>query len=111
MTSFLIVIAVAVALSWVASRVEFGGLDPIVIGMGGAIIAGGLAAALFADEIAPTLAAAFAAAVALVAGRNFGTLVRAGGFFLVGPVPGSLAYLDGVLPAAGAFWIVLQILA
>ena len=55
-------------------------------------------------------AASVAAAIALVAGNNVGTLVRAGGFFAAGWVPGSLAYFDGVVAAAGAYWALLTIL-
>jgi len=56
------------------------------------------------------IAGSFAAAIALVAGRTVGTLLRAGGLFVTGSVPGSLAYLDGVVLAAGAFWAILTIL-
>ena len=109
--SFLLVASVAVAVAWVASRVQFGGLDPLVVGMLGAIAAGAVAATVWADDMLPTLAASGAAAVAIVAGRNVGTLMRAGGFFLVGTVPGSLHYLDGVFTAGGAYWLVLYILS
>ena len=54
---------------------------------------------------------AVAAAIALVAGRNLGMLLRAGGLFEQGPIPGSLTYLDGALLAAVSYWSVLTVLA
>jgi hypothetical protein len=37
-------------------------------------------------------------------------LVRVGGFFVAGPVPGGLHYLDGLFMASGPFWLLLTIL-
>jgi hypothetical protein len=37
-------------------------------------------------------------------------LIRVGGFFSEGTLPGSLSYLDGVVLAAGAFWAMVTIL-
>ncbi|MDX1689379.1 MAG: MoaD/ThiS family protein [Acidimicrobiia bacterium] len=110
-TAFLVVAAVAVAASWVTSRVEITGVDPVVVGMVAAIAAGAVAATVWTDDLWPTVAASGGAAIALVAGRNIGTLMRAGGFFLVGSVPGSLHYLDGVFAAGGIFWLVLYVLS
>jgi hypothetical protein len=45
-----------------------------------------------------------------VAGRNVGSLARSGGFFLSGATQGSLVHLDGVIMAAGAFWLALHLL-
>ncbi|HSG79109.1 MAG TPA: MoaD/ThiS family protein [Acidimicrobiia bacterium] len=110
-TSFLVVATAAVAVTWVSSRFEMASLDPVIVGMLAAVVAGGIAATIWSDDLWPTLAASGGAALALVAGRNVGTLMRAGGFFFVGSVPGSLHYLDGVFAAGGAFWLVLYVLA
>lgn len=109
--SFLVVVTAAVALMGISSRFEMASMDPAVVGMLGAVIAGGVAATLWADDLWPTLAASGGAALALVAGRNIGALMRAEGFYLGGgSLPGSLHHLDGIFAAAGAFWLVLYVL-
>jgi len=75
-----------------------------------AITAGAIAGAMWTPNLLNTVAASVAAALALVAGRNLGTLLRAGGFFVSGPIPGSLHYLDGLFMASGPFWVLLTIL-
>ena len=111
LTAFLLVAAVAVAASWLAGQTDVPYLDPLTVTVLGAIGAGVLAGALWSEDLWPMVVAAGAAAVALIAGRNLGSLVRAGGFFLVGPVPGTLHYLDGVFPAAGVFWLIIRLFA
>lgn len=110
LTAFLVVAAVAVAASWLAGRADITYLDPLTVTLLGAVGAGLLAGALWSEDLWPVVVASGAAAVALIAGRNLGSLTRAGGFFLVGPVPGSLHYLDGVFPAAGVFWLIIRLL-
>jgi len=107
---FLCVATVAVAVSWLSDRSEMPILDPLVSMLIGAVAAGAVAGAIWAPDLLTAVAGAFAAAIALVAGRNVGTLVRAGGFFASGVVPGSVAYLDGVILAAGAYWAILTVL-
>ena len=111
MTSFLVVVAVAVAVSWVVDATDVAPIHPLAAGVLGALAAGVVAGAVWSEDLWPTVAAAAAGAVALVAGRNAGALARSGAFYLGGEVPGSLAHLDGVMLAAGAFWAVLHLLA
>jgi molybdopterin converting factor small subunit len=108
---FLFVMTVALFVSWLSDRSEMPILDPLVALIIGAVLAGAIGGALWAPNLLDALAASVAAAIALVAGRNLGTLVRAGGFFAQGPIPGSLAYFDGAFMAAGAFWAMITILS
>jgi len=108
---FLFVVAVAVFVSWLSDRSEMPIVDPLVAMLVGAIVAGTVAGAFFAPDVLVAIGGSVAAAIALVAGRNLGMLIRAGGFFASGEVPGSLAYLDGVVLAAGAFWSLVTILS
>jgi molybdopterin synthase sulfur carrier subunit len=108
--AFLVVGAVAVLVSWMSDRTDMPVLDPLVAMIVFSVMAGAIAGAVWAPDLLNTVAASVAAALALVAGRNLGTLVRAGGFFVAGPIPGSLHYLDGVIMASGPFWVLLTVL-
>jgi len=108
--AFLFVAAIAVAVSWLSDRSDMPVLDPLVAMIVSAITAGAIAGAVWTPDLLSTVAASVASAFALVAGRNLGTLLRAGGFFVSGPIPGSLHYLDGLVMAAGPFWVFLMIL-
>jgi molybdopterin synthase sulfur carrier subunit len=108
---FLAAATLAVAVSWLSDRSEMPIVDPLVALLVGAIVGGTVAGAIWAPDLVSAIAGSFAAAIALVAGRNLGTLLRAGGFFVTGTLPGSLAYLDGVVLAAGAYWAILTILS
>jgi molybdopterin converting factor small subunit len=110
LTAFLVVVAVAVAASWLTGRADITYLDPLTGTILGALGAGLLAGALLSEDLWPVVVASAAAAVALIAGRNLGSLTRSGGFFLVGLVPGTLHYLDGMFPAAGVFWLIIRLL-
>jgi molybdopterin synthase sulfur carrier subunit len=110
-TSFLLVVTVSVAAAWVAAATDVAPIDPLTAGVLAALGAGVLAGAVWSEDLWPTVVAAAAAAAAMVAGRNLGSLARFGGFFLSGSSQGSLVHLDGVLPAAGAFWLALHLLA
>lgn len=109
--AFVLVAALSVAAMWATGRADLPGLDPLVVGLGAALIGGVVGGLIWGDELWPILAASGGAALALVAGRNLGSLIRAGGFYLVEPVPGSLHYFDGVMMAAGPFWLILSVLA
>lgn len=108
---FLVVVAVAVFVSWLSDRSEMPLLDPLVAMLIGAVVGGTVAGALWAPDLLVAIGGAVAAAIALVAGRNLGMLIRAGGFFASGQIPGSLSYLDGVVLAAGAFWALVTVLS
>jgi len=107
---FLAVAAVAVFVSWLSDRSEMPILDPLVAMLIGAVVGGAVAGAIWAPDLLAAVAGAVAAAIALVAGRNLGMLIRVGGFFAGGALPGSLSYLDGVMLAAGAFWAMVTVL-
>ena len=107
---FLFVLTVAVVVSWLSDRSEMPIVDPLVALIVGAVLAGAVGGALWAPDLLASIGASVAAAIALVAGRNLGTLLRAGGFFVQGPIPGSLSYFDGALLAAAAFWSLLVVI-
>jgi molybdopterin synthase sulfur carrier subunit len=109
--AYLLVAAGSVAAMWVTGRAAVAGLDPLVAGLLAALGMGAVAALLWGDEFWPILLASAGAAVALVAGRNIGSLLRAGGFYLVEPVPGSLHYFDGVMLAVAPFWLILRLVS
>lgn len=108
--AFLFVAGIAVAVSWMSDRTDMPVLDPLVAMIVAAVTSGAIAGAVWAPDLLNTVAASVAGALALVAGRNLGTLLRAGGFFVAGPLPGSLHYLDGVMMASGPFWVLLTVL-
>jgi molybdopterin converting factor small subunit len=108
--AFLFTVVVAVVLSWLASATDALPLDPLASLMLGAIAGGALGGALWAPDFVPVIAGAVAASIALVAGRNLGTLMRAGGFWAGGSMPGSLHYFDGIIMAAGPFWWMVTLL-
>lgn len=108
--AFLFVAGLAIAVSWLSDRSDMPVLDPLVAMIVTAITAGAIAGAVWTPNLLNTVAGSVAAALALVAGRNLGTLLRAGGFFVSGPIPGNLHYLDGLFMASGPFWVMLTIL-
>jgi len=108
--AFLVVTVVAVTAAWLAGQREISGFDPVVVTLLIGIIMGVIAATVWAeDDILPMIVAALAASVALVAGRNVGSLLRSGGFLTVGTVPGALHGFDAIMLAAGPFWLILTI--
>lgn len=108
--AFLFVAAVAIAVLWLSDRSDMPVLDPLVAMIVAAITAGAVAGAVWTPDFLNTVAASVAAALALVAGRNLGMLQRVGGFFVSGPIPGSLHRLDGLFMASGPFWVLLTVL-
>jgi molybdopterin converting factor small subunit len=111
MTSFLVVAVVSVGVSWLVSSIDATPIDPLTAGVLAMLGAGVVAGAIWSEDLWPIVAAAAAGAIGLVAGRNAGSLARAGGMYLGGETPGSLAHLDGVMLAAPTFWVMLHFLA
>lgn len=108
--AFLVVTVAAVVAAWLAGQRDITGFDPVVVTLLVGIVMGVVAATVWAEEdILPMIVASLAASVALVAGRNIGSLMRAGGFFAVGTVPGALHGFDAIVMAAGPFWLILSI--
>jgi molybdopterin converting factor small subunit len=110
--AFLVVTVVAVTAAWLAGQREITGVDPVVVTLLIGIVMGVVAATVWAeDDVLPMIVAALAASVALVAGRNVGSQMRAGGFFTIGTVPGALHGFDSIVLAAGPFWLILSAFA
>jgi len=106
--AFLVVTVVSVTAAWLAGQREITGVDPVVVTLLIGIVMGVVAATVWAeDDVLPMIVAALAASVALVAGRNVGSLMRAGGFYTIGTVPGALHGFDSIVVAAGPFWMIL----
>jgi hypothetical protein len=108
--AFLVVVSLASAGSLVADYLGAGPIDPHVVGILGAVVGGLLAGIVWLDDLWATLVASGGVAMALVAGRHLGEMVRSGGFPATGPVPGTLHFFDGLLPAAGVFWLLADLL-
>jgi len=110
--AFMAVTVVAVTAAWLAGQREITGVDPVVVTLLVGIVMGVVAATVWAeDDVLPTIVASLAASVALVAGRNVGSMVRAGGFITLGSVPGALHGFDAIVMAAGPFWLILAAFA
>jgi molybdopterin converting factor small subunit len=109
--AFLVVAVAAAVLGWFAAQANVPGLDSMVVASLAALAAGGIGGATLMDDLVLGLVAAAAAAVALVAGRTIGSLLRTGGFYSSGAMPGSFHAVDGLLMASGPFWLVLRLLA
>jgi hypothetical protein len=106
--AFLVVTVTASVAAWLAAQREIAGFDPSVVTLLVGIVMGVVAATVWADdEILPMIVAALAASVALVAGRTLGSLLRTGGFWSTGVVPGALHGFDAIVLAAGPFWVIL----
>jgi hypothetical protein len=110
MLAFLVIVTISTGAAWVADLYRIPILDPLLVGILGAVVGGVIAALLWFDDPWAALVAAGGVAVALVAGRNLGTLLRAGGFHVEGPVPGSLHAFDAILLASGTFWLLADLL-
>jgi MoaD family protein len=109
--AFMFVVAAGI-LGAVATSV-YGGqsLDPNVGALVASIVAGVLVGLLASEfDIATGLFSSVAAAVGLIAGRAFGSLMRAGTIVHTVRAPGHLSPIDGVLVAAPLFWMALIIL-
>ncbi|MFQ5947286.1 MAG: MoaD/ThiS family protein [Acidimicrobiia bacterium] len=106
-SGFLLVVAAASAAAWLGGRLGSSLLDPLTSGGVAALGAGVIAGLTWGPTLWTMLVASGAIALTLVAGRNLGSLLRAGSLSVAGPVPGSLSLLDGPLLAAGPYWLVL----
>jgi len=106
--AFLVVAVTAVTAAWLAGQREVAGFDPVVVTLLIGIVEVVIAATVWAeDDILPMIVASLAASVALVAGRNIGSLLRVGGLFAAGTVPGALHGFDAIVLAAGPFWLIV----
>ncbi len=107
---FLVVVVVSAGAWWLAGRGRrLAVLDPFAAGAIAAVL-GALGAAWLWDlGILPFLFVGVVLALALIAGRGFGAMVRTGEVYLVDQPPGMLTPLDGPILAAAAFYPILQL--
>jgi len=87
-------------------------LDPNVGTLVGSIVAGVLIGLLAPEiDLATGLFSSVAAAVGLIAGRAFGSLIRAGAVVHTERAPGRLSPIDGVFLSAPLFWMSVLLLS
>ncbi len=110
--AFTFVVAAGILGSVAASVYGGQSIDPNVGALVASIIAGVLVGLLAPDiEFATGLVASVFAAVGLIAGRAFGSLVRAGTVVHTVRAPGHLSPIDGVFLAAPLFWMAFVLIA
>jgi len=111
--AFLFIMAAALVASLVAlffqDRLPL--LDPNIAGLAAAALAGLIAGSVSSLSLSVTFVAAVSAAGGLVAGRTAGSLLRSGQIMLLERAPGSLTLMDGVLSAAGIYWLSVIVLS
>ncbi len=108
--AFLVIVIVSAAAWWLAGRGRgIGLLDPFAAGALAAV-AGAVAAAWLWDlGVLTFLFVGVVMALALIAGRGFGAMVRTGEVYLVDHPPGFLTLIDGPALASAAFYPILQL--
>jgi len=114
MTALAFMFVVAAGILGAVATSVYGGqnLDPNVGALVASIVAGVLVGLLVSEiDLATGLFAAFAAAVGLIAGRVFGSLIRAGVVVHTVRAPGHLSPIDGVFMAAPLFWMAFVLIA
>ncbi|NNC93648.1 MAG: MoaD/ThiS family protein [Acidimicrobiia bacterium] len=109
---FLIVAGLAGLAGWAALTFAPEGLDQNIAAAAVAVVASVIVAG-FTDQVDFSVALLGGAAIgaAIIAGRAFGSLLRAGEISHTERAPGLLVGLDGAVLAAAAFWLVLAIFA
>ncbi|HSJ34781.1 MAG TPA: MoaD/ThiS family protein [Acidimicrobiia bacterium] len=107
---FLVVVILAVLLGSVVERMaQLPYLDPFTVTALTAIVAA-VAMAFFRDlDVAGYLLVGLGVAVALVAGRGLGSLLRTGTVALAEPPPGMLRGLDGAVLAAALYFPLVRL--
>jgi molybdopterin converting factor small subunit len=106
-TVFLVVAAAAILAGAALERFPVAFLDPFT-GTALAAVVGAVAGAIaLSADVVGYLLVGFGLAVSLVAGRGFGSLVRAGRVTLTAKAPGVLSSLDGALLGAAVYFPLL----
>lgn len=108
---YLAIVVVAGVFGWAAGRVVIPYLDPLTAASLGAVLAGTVAGLVWGPSTITMLLVGVAAAMALIAGRGCGSLLRTGEMYLVEAVSGSLTSLDGPFLAAAVLAPLLAVLA
>lgn len=108
--AFLIIITFSAAAWWLAGHGKgWGVLDPFAAGALAAVVGAVAAAWLWELGVLTFLFIGVVMALALIAGRGFGAMVRTGEVYLVDHPPGYLTLIDGPALAAAAFYPILQL--
>ena len=108
--AFLVIIILSATAWWVAGRGKgIGFLDPFAAGALAAVVGSVGAAWLWDLGLLAFLFIGVVAALALIAGRGFGAMVRTGEVYLVDHPPGYLTLIDGPALTAAAFYPILQL--
>lgn len=106
----MVIIIVSAAAWWLAGRGRgIGLLDPFAAGALAAVVGAVAAAWLWDLGLLTFLFVGVVMALALIAGRGFGAMVRTGEVYLVDHPPGYLTLIDGPALAAAAFYPILQL--
>ncbi len=109
--SFVLIVAVAIIAAQLTAIYGGQTIDPNIGTLVGALIAGLIAGIATTDiDLATGLFAAVAIAAGLIAGRVFGSMVRAGTIMHTTRPRGQLSPLDGLWLAAPLFWLALVLL-
>lgn len=107
---FLLVVGVSVLLGVAVDRMsDLPFLDPFTVMAVSAILVSIVVAALWDLDVAGYLPVGLEIAVALVAGRGLGSLLRLGGVSLTARVPGVMRSFDGAVLAAALFFPVIRL--
>lgn len=107
---FLLVVGVSVVLGVAVDRMtDLPFLDPFTVMAISAILVSVVVAFLWDLDVAGYLPVGLEVAVALVAGRGLGSLLRLGGVSLATRVPGVMQSFDGAVLAAALFFPVIRL--
>lgn len=109
-SAFLLTVALSAGAWWLAGRGKgLGLLDPFAAGALAAVLGAVLAAWIWELGILTFLFVGVVIALALIAGRGFGAMVRTGEVYLVDHPPGYLTLVDGPALAAALFYPMIQL--
>ncbi|MDH3471641.1 MAG: hypothetical protein OEM94_10025 [Acidimicrobiia bacterium] len=111
--AFLLIMGAALVASLIALSVQdrLPLLDPSIAALAAAALAGLIAGSVSGLSLSVTFVAAVSAAGGLVAGRTAGSILRSGRIMLLERAPGALTLVDGVLVAAGIYWLAIVVLS
>ncbi|MGH8937068.1 MAG: MoaD/ThiS family protein [Acidimicrobiia bacterium] len=110
--AFILIVGLAGLAGWAAARfpvVPY--LDPLTAASLAAVLAGGVGGAIWGFPVVTMVVVGVTMSLALIAGRAFGSVLRTGAVYLVEPLGGALAALDGPVMAGALFGPVLALLS
>ncbi len=106
---FLLVVVVAAAAAYLLDQVRTPLIDPFTGTALASVVAAAAGAFIWDEDLVGYLIVGLGLAVALVAGRGFGSLMRTGRVSLSRPAPGALTVLDGAILAAALYHPLLSL--